>query len=324
MVTKKKIKLGKSFILDIYTSIKSGKNPSTISKKLNLSLPRISYYLRRLERDGYIKKIGYGTWKANQIEVKNIKLGSKEVKKVRGHAFVWKIRIPKTINWKKLLKNKGIDYSIVNKLTPRIIIKGKKVWLGKKNVIIYDLESYFGSNSIESKKYAIDRLLEVIRALEYKIGISLKKDELYTFTVARNHYSLIKNCLAIQCNKEGRKLQVSNDKGMWFIIDNSYNLDEAETISPVTALPDNLGIQKYFNEHKETGFEVTPKFTLNALNQLTTAIAQSQIQLQEYRKENINHLKLINEYRKENVRWRIAKEKIIKKELKEQKVLSEF
>src|SRR3972149_5818823 len=120
MVTKKKIKLGKSFILDIYTSIKAGKNPSTISKKLNLSLPRISYYLRRLERDGYIKKIGYGTWKANQIEVKNIKLGSKEVKKVRGHAFVWKIRIPKRMDWKKLLKNKGIDYSIVNKLTPRI------------------------------------------------------------------------------------------------------------------------------------------------------------------------------------------------------------
>ena len=79
---------------------------------------------------------------------------------------------------------------------------------------------------------------------------------------------MIKNCLAIQCNKKGEKLRVTNEDGLWFTIDNSFNLEEAETLHPKTALLDSLGIQKYFNEHKETNFQVTPKFLLETLTRI--------------------------------------------------------
>lgn len=283
----------KKFLLDIWKLLKEGDSLKVISNKLNITKQALNYYLSSLKKKGLIEKIGYGVWKTKEIEVKKIKLGNTTSKKVRGHAFVWKLRLPKFIDWKSLLEMKGYKYELVNKGTPRIIIKGKKIWLGQKNIIIYDLESYFGSNSIETKKYAIERLLSVIYVLERELGVNLKRDELYTFTVSRSHYSLLKNCLAIQCNKEGKKIQVSNEAGMWFIIDNSYNLDEAETIHPQTALTDNLGIQRYFNEHKETHFEVTPKAILNYQLENTKQLNQLTEIMNEYGKHIKSHTKSI-------------------------------
>jgi len=319
-VKKGENKLNKEFLLDIYNSIKLGKNPTQISKDLSISKQALNYYLSSLKTLGYIQKIGYGVWKANNIlevkEVKKDKLDNSTSKKVRGHAFVWKIRLNKKYDWKVLLEKKGLKYILVNKGTPRIMIKDKKVWLGQKSIVIFDLESYFGANSIETRKYAVNRLLEIVSLLEREIGVYLNRDKI-SFKVSRQHYSLIKNCLAIQCNQEGKRINVSNDTGLWFTIDNSYNLDEAETLHPKTALIDSIGIQKYFNEHKETNFEVTPKFILNTM-------AKQNLQLGQFTEQIKSHLKLINEYRKENISWRKNQVVKIEKELNNQKRLSDF
>jgi DNA-binding transcriptional ArsR family regulator len=289
--------LAKKFLLDIYNFIKEGYNPSQISKRLEISKQVLNYYLSSLKKKNFIEKVGYGVWKAYELkEVKKINLGSlKEVKKVRGHAFVWKIRIPKKIDWKSALEMKGVKYQLVNKNTPRIMINGKKIWLGKENVVIYDLESYLGQNAVETRKYAIYNLLSVLKALESKLGVYLNSDDRYTITISRQHFSLIKNCLAIQCNKEGKKIQVSNDNGMWFIIDNSYNLDEAETISPKDALKDSMGLQRYFNEHKETDFQVTPKFILTTMN----GIQKNQLIFAENMKSHIDAIQTLSNKVKE-------------------------
>jgi DNA-binding transcriptional ArsR family regulator len=289
--------LAKKFLLDIYNFIKEGYNPSQISKRLEISKQVLNYYLSSLKKKNFIEKVGYGVWKAYELkEVKKINLGSlKEVKKVRGHAFVWKIRIPKKIDWKSALEMKGVKYQLVNKNTPRIMINGKKIWLGKENVVIYDLESYLGQNAVETRKYAIYNLLSVLKALESKLGVYLNSDDRYTITISRQHFSLIKNCLAIQCNKEGKKIQVSNDNGMWFIIDNSYNLNEAETISPKDALKDSMGLQRYFNEHKETDFQVTPKFILTTMN----GIQKNQLIFAENMKSHIDAIQTLSNKVKE-------------------------
>ena len=269
-----------SLLNPILSKLKEGKYPAQIAKELSISKQVLSYYTRKLQESGKIEKIGYGVWKTN--------FDSKLVaKSIRGHAFLWKVKIPKKIDWENVLKSKSIPYKILQNKTKSILFKDKKVWLGLNNVIIYDLESYFGLNSVDTRKYAIDKLLNVLRALESKLGIDLKRDNKYSFKVARQHYSLINNCLAIQCNKENRKIQVSNDKGLWFLIDNSWNLNEAENVHPETALTDSLNIQRYFNEHKETKFEVTPKFILKVMD----GIQQNQL---IFDKNMSSHLKVLN------------------------------
>ena len=305
----KEVKRGS--LLDIvFSSIDSGKTTKEICKENKLSKQKLQYYLDNLKKDGAIKKIGYGVWQTSKDRVANL---------CRGHGFMWYIKLPHEIKeWDKQLEKKGINYKRINRgFTYQIYFKDNKIWLSKNSLIIYDIHSYFGSNAIESRKYSFFELKSILNGLELKLGINLRtKEGNFMVRPARQHYSLIKNCLAIQCNKEGKKINVYNEKGIWFTIDNSFNLDEAETIHPKTALTDSLGIQKYFNEHKETKFEITPKFILNSFNQMIAIQLETNKQLLEYKEQNRQHLSLIKDYRKENIAWRKGTIKEIKEELK--------
>lgn len=251
-------------------------------------MPLLSYYLSKLKRNQNIKKIGYGLWKV-------VKTLPKDTLEVRAHAFIWKVQIPREIkNWDKrieILKKNNIDFEIVVKNTPRLIIKGKKVWLGNKNIIIYEPFSYMAKNSLEARRLAVFSLLEIIQAIEQKLSISLKSSEGYLFQPKREHYSLIKNQLAQQVNKSGDKIYVNDKSGTWwFCIDKSYNLDEAETqtTKETRGLVQNLGAQRYFNEHKDTKWEVSPKFVLKVMN----GIQQNQL---VFDKNMSSHIQAIQE-----------------------------
>ena len=278
----------KHFELDIINLMLNGLNPKDISKQLNISMPNLSYYLSKLKAKGCIKRVGYGTWEV-------VKTLPKDTIEVRAHAFIWKVKIPKKINnWDKrleILTKNNIKFKIIGKNTPRLIIKGKKVWLGNKNIIIYEPHSFMAKNSLEARRLAVFSLLEIIQAIEKKLSISLKSSEGYLFTPKREHYSLIKNQLAQQVNKSGEKLYVYDKSGTWwFCMDKSYNLDEAETqtTKETRGLVQNLGAQKYFNEHKDTKWEVSPKFVLNVMN----GIQQNQL---VFDKNMSSHIQAIQE-----------------------------
>lgn len=287
----------KEFNLNAKTLLKlleEGKNPALISKELKVSKQLVSYYLRDLKAKGLVRKVAYGVWSVRK-GLKEVKKSTKDtrsqphlVKEVRGHAFVWKLKLGKKFDWKKILMEKGIPFSLVGFGTPRVVINDKKVWLGSKNVIVFDSSSYFGSNAVESRKFAVIRFLRVLDALESKLGVSLKTRFGYVFKPSKSHYSLVKNDLAIQCNEQGVKIKVSYYGETWFLIDNSYNLDEAETVSPKDSLIDNIGVQRYFNSHKATGFKVTPEYVLEVMN----GIQQNQLVMD---KNTVSHLELIKQ-----------------------------
>lgn len=276
--------LKRKLYLDIIDSIKKGLNPSKISIKLNISLPNLSYYLSSLKREGVIRKAGYGVWEiipSGELKINSLHT-TERLKENRGHAFIWKVKPKTSFNWTDILNNKLIPYEIKGiAKTPRIIINGKKVWLGKE-ITIYDRNSYFGVNSIESRKFGVWELQESVIAIEKALGIDLSG---YQFSCRREHHSIIENSLAIQCDREGKSILVRNESGYWFSIDNSLNLHEAEAIGQ-DSLIDALGIQKYFNSHKQTNFKVTPEFVLQSLNGI--------IQNQDYYSKNmVSHVEAI-------------------------------
>jgi hypothetical protein len=253
----------RDFYLIVFRLLQQGKNPKSISDELNIPKQNINYYLRKMKNKGLIRKVGYGTWEI----VKEIEHTEKTSKKdIRGHAFIWTVKLPnKTLDWKERLKGK-FDFKLIRSCIPRAFIGKKKVWFGKNTLTIFEPSSFYGTNAIESRKYAAISLIETLQAIENKLSINLSP---YCFNPAREHFAIIRNDLAIQCNRNNEKIRIVDNGEGWLWIDMSDGYGELETGNK-GALVNNIGVQKWWNEMKESKFEVTPKFIVNSLNQVTS------------------------------------------------------
>jgi predicted transcriptional regulator len=265
---KKEVKRGKeSLYLYILNLLKQGKNPSKISNELNLTKQNLQYYLSILKQKGNIKKVGYGTWEVQSFNLNTLGL---KAKSIRGHAFIWTIKLPQEIkDWETRLIKLNIDYKLVRGQTPRIWLDKKKVWLGHKTITLYEPSSFYGNNAVESRKYATITLLEDLRLLEKLLQFSLGNK--YIFNPCREHYALIKNDLAKQVNRNGEKIIVHDEIGEWLWIDASDGIGELETGNH-KALINNVGVQKWWNDMKETKFEVTPSW----IKEVVSGVAMNQ------------------------------------------------
>lgn len=280
----------KNFDFTIFQEISEGSYPAKIARDLGVSRQVVDYHISSLKDRKLIKMLGQGAW----ITVQDYK--PKESKKstrvaepqsdksfdtlkpdsIRGHAFQFKLGIPNSISkWtnerrEKVLKKIGMNYTPLNHIFgggQKLVINDKKVHLTNKSIILYDKGSYFSENSRESLSLAIENSLNIIKVLEKKLKVSFAEKEKYKIKVTRQHYSMIKNALAMMYNKKtGKNLSVYDDKGLWLIIDNSWNLNELECVHPRTAIDDSEGMQNWMNSMKVTGFKVTPEFILETMN----------------------------------------------------------
>ena len=182
---------------------------------------------------------------------------------VRGHAFIYTLRISKFKNWENresFLKKKKVDYlnsNIANGQGHRIIINGFKVWLFNKKIVIYSPKgkSYFRDSAFESKHGGIRDCFDIIYELESLFKISLRYGKHYHVKVVRQHYADVKNELAKQYDDDKNKLFLFDEKGLWLIIDNSFNLHELETVHSKSAVNDMDGvIRPFFNSLKDRPF----------------------------------------------------------------------
>jgi biotin operon repressor len=264
----------KDFYLTILNALKQTTNLSKIRKDLSISKQNLNYYLRRLKKEGLVENDSYGSWRLTK-ESKNPSNHRKLLRKdsIRGHGVVVTISFPEIKGWENrinILKSKGIHFKLVGakETTPRIKILGRKVWLCNKSIRIYDKpdESYYGLNAIQSRVLAFNEFKKIVSILENKLGIKLNPSDIQ---FKKEHFALIKNDLAIEHNQKGDILRVADDSGEWLVVDDSLGQGgELETIGK-KALVTNVPMQKWWNDMKETKFEVTPKFILNSINQVT-------------------------------------------------------
>ena len=294
--------------LFIFNQLKAGLRPSKICEQFGLKKTTIQYHLSMLKQAGLIEKVGYGVWEIikefNEKEVQKItRVTSRQLRgdlnlfkqdRVRGHAFQFKINLPELRNWKnreKLFLKKGIKFEplLIGGINrgQKLEFKGRKIWLTNKSIVIYEKSSYLADTTKESQERAIQDMLALMKSLEKHLQANFKTGRYYKFKVSRQHYSLVKNALAQQYDKEGNKLQVYNEDGLWFLIDNSYNLHEAETVHPKTSVEDNKKVQDYFNGVKKLE-DYTPQFVVNTMQ----GIQQNQV----FFAQNIeSHIKAIQD-----------------------------
>ena len=287
----------KSFYLPILSLLKQSTNLKEIQKNLSISKQDLNYYLKVLLKNGLIEKKGRGYYEISKNTPKDTNLP----REIRGHAFIWTIKLPKEIkNWDKrveILEKSNIPFKLIGllKKTPRIVINNKKVWLGEKSLIIYEPHSFYGINAIESRKYAVLSLISCLQALESKFDINLHP---YTFKPSREHYGIIKNDLAIQCNKKGEKIHIRDDlEGEWLWIDDSLELGELET-GGTKALLRNIQVQRWWNDMKDTGFKLTPSFLMESINGLIKAQEMNNNNLSYIAQNYASHVEIVEKLSK--------------------------
>jgi len=270
--------------LSIFSLLKEGLSPAQICERLGMKKQAVQRHITSMKNAGMIKKIGYGVWEILKEDAPKQVHSSRHItppcfptstlNRIRGHGFMFTIRIPHLKNWDNrasILKRQGITFKSINKLgSPQsIMFKGRKILLYSNSIIVYEPASYLSDSAQGSRNRAVADLLSLIASLETLLHTSFRIHGDYQFKVSRSHYAMMKNELAKQYDQDGRKLHIYNADGLWFLIDNSFNLHEAETVHPHTSDSDmDKHVRPFFNGLKEVeGF--TPQFVLGAMAQQT-------------------------------------------------------
>lgn len=254
----KKRTKNKNFVLITFKGISKGLNPSQIAKKENVNLSTISYHARKLSRLGFIEKLSNGVWVTQKKPYRVAK--PKPYKIIRSHGFVFTLKLPNITNWNNretYLKLKNIYYKNLKNNTQSILIKGNKVWLSNNSITIYfkKYKQYLTGSSQEGRNKAILDFLSLIKHIESKFKISLKINKNYVFSVSRQHHAYIKNTLAKIYNNPKKRFELYKNRKLWLLIDNSFNLNELETVDPELAHKDmDKAIKPFFNSMRDAPF----------------------------------------------------------------------
>lgn len=301
--------------LSIIYLLKNGLRPSVIAAKSGVSKTTVQRHLTALKKQGLVLKVGYGVWevidspestKTRSIQSIHVAKNTppSEVRQnlhmfipdsVRAHAFLFTLKVPKGLtNWNNekrelYLERHQIPFKTLGIIGggQRLIINGRITHLTNNSIVIYDRSSYFAEKAIEAKSNAVHSFISIVKKLERTLHADFTAGSDYKFRVSRQHYALVKNALAQQYNADGERLEIRSegDNSLWFLIDNSFNLDEAEAVHPKTGMTDIEKVQKFFNGVKETS--ITPAFILEAMN----GIQGSQMAMAA---NTDSHLELIN------------------------------
>jgi len=297
---KKRQPRSKNFTLLIYNFTKdNSKLPDNTILNFDKNWKqRRNYYVSALKKAKFIEKLGYGTWKIirnyDENLIKQVKTSKKittqdtlQQPRIRGHSFQFILAIPKIRNWenrREFLTKNNINYDPLNIIGKgeRIFLKGNKIWLTSKSIIIHEKSSYLSVSAKGSKSYAIYNMLETIKYMENLFKIILKVNRRYKFKVSKQHYARLNCLLAKQYRKDGNKLYVKQEDGTtWFWTDYSLSIDESETGNTDRSDIDmDEHMHPFLNSLRRIkGY--TPEMVINSLGQLAET-SQRSFKLAEY------------------------------------------
>ena len=274
-----------------------GLTKKRIQNKLKLKPSALSNHLRRLEELGCIKRRGKYVIDILKKKVPSSQLYPKVYKnhpspnmRKRGHAYNVKILFPEV---KELKNNEVINQFKKGKLEKlkfgsyKFTYKKNTIWINTNSITVYSNNSYYSNDALRSKLGALRDFDLLCNYLKNRFGYK----GTYGIEVFREHYGLIFNEFAEWLLSKGEKLDIKNkeNKSILWVDDSrkdDIGLKEFETNDPLICNK----ASNNFDSHVRTNWEVTPEFTLTALNQLTKNLELSfkKIQMQD---QEINNLK---------------------------------
>lgn len=271
----------------IYTHIKEHGSIKDLPEKTGISLKNLYYYISHLKRASLINSVGYGTWEvAKTFDYKALKQVKTTTKikhqgyprpslgeTIRGHAFQFRLKIPKLKNWHKreqFLNKKNIKFKPlkIQGGGQSLFLNGNNIQITNKSIVIHEKSSFLADSAKDSKSYAIYSMMAIISKIEALLGVSLRINGKYLFKVTKQHYARLNCQLANQYRKDGKKLYVADHRGFWIWTDYSLSIDETETGNQEDSDRSmDKHIHPFLNSlNRVEGY--TPEFVLNSLGEL--------------------------------------------------------
>ena len=304
----------KNVLLSVFSLIKQGKSQKEVSSILNISERHIRRYYKDLRLNGVIEKLGYGVWEVKKeqdiVYVDNPKFRRGGFKKVRSHNFGFYLKIPMFSGWSKreeFLQKKGVVFTSDNiNRGQRFIYKGYHVFLYKRGIrflLLAGFEGFLTDSATLGNELAIRHVLGVVKGLENLFGVRLSRGGKYSLRITKQHHALVRNELASLYNKNREKLQVFDERGLWLLVDDSFDLDELECVHGVSASGDmDNAVKPFFNDLKKN--PVTLSEVVGAIGRLA--------EYNEFHAKNIeSHIKSIQIIGKGVDKWNSKIDKLI-------------
>lgn len=184
-----------------------------------------------------------------------------------------------------------------------------------ESLIIIAKKRYYSNNPYETIQNAMKDVLDLLDWFSERFRFKFFEDGVPHIEVRNNDFNRMNDAIANQVRKDKNKFLVELDKRRKVWVDLSEPFGKEANYPEGQEKMEKL-TKDILTKESLLPSEMTGVVKENAIqiSNLINVITQSNIQLQEYRKQNEVHLKLINEYRKENIRWRKESLEGLKKE----------
>jgi len=159
---------------------------------------------------------------------------------IRLHGEEWNITILyKDERYKESLSNSNfIDYD------------GNTVRLSRDTIEVYSGKSFYAEDSSKATYKSFEYWNTFFNKLGNSLNVLIIKPKVQNIKRVNAHYAEVNNELAKDYEEKGERIRVytRDDGKLWFLIDNSFNLHEAETVHPATSKEDIEKVKDMFND----------------------------------------------------------------------------
>ena len=239
-------------ILDMLT--REYLTPLRVAQRRGTSLKAVYKTIKILERKGVLNL------KNKKVQNVDHTITYSHNKKIRLHAQHFTIK----------LISKGNKYNSIRTNSNMFKIDNNTIKLHDQSIEVYSNNSFYGDDPNKADFESVKYWNRFFIRLESELDIIIVKDRHKNIKLVQNHYAETNNELAEQSNLNKDKIRVfsTQDTKMWFEIDNSFNLNEAETTHPQTAKADMQNIiQPFFNDLRDNPSKL-PSVTNAEMSQL--------------------------------------------------------
>jgi len=147
----------------------------------------------------------------------------------------------------------GDQYKKKIKKCNTITTDGNTVRLYKKSIEVYSGRFFYGETPQAATAKSAGYWDMFFARLENDLQIVICKDRYQNIRQVNAHYAEIHNEIATECGNKAEYLKITatDDGKLWFLIDNSFNLHEAETTHPHTSKRDMENVSRHLNDIRD-------------------------------------------------------------------------
>ena len=145
-------------------------------------------------------------------------------------------------------------YKSLKDRSNNIIYDDNVIRLNNDSIEVYSKKSFHSDSAQKATSKSLDYWTKFFIRLENKLNIIIVKNGYENIKQVNAHYADINNELANDALDKKYKIKIyaKEDGKLWFTIDNSFNLKEAETLHPDTAKLDMQEIvEPFFNDMRD-------------------------------------------------------------------------